>query len=354
MFSVPVHLDQQLFLFLNSANSPFWDKVMYTLSMVVVWVPLYLAILICLALRYKRKFLIIILFIIIAVTLTDQIALLIKNSVDRLRPCHEPSLTGLVHLVKGRCGGLYGFVSSHSANSFNVALLSLMFIRKKWFTISIIIWAVAVGYSRIYLGVHYPGDVICGAILGAFIGWNMYRLYDLTDRYFLQHRRYFSDLPSANISQSPQPPEPPRRDYPPHPKGGLTPNLPGTATPQPPKGGLTPLILKNSTFNFMLYINLESTDPFFNLAVDEYLLKNRTEDFLILGINDRSVIIGKHQVVHREVDTRVVTEHNIPVIRRISGGGTVFHDNGNLNFSFIMKSEPGKQVDFRKYTASCH
>ena len=100
----------------------------------------------------------------------------------------------------------------------------------------------------------------------------------------------------------------------------------------------------------MLCINLESTDPFFNLAVDEYLLKNRTEDFLLLGVNDRSMIIGKHQVVHREVDTRVVTEHNIPVIRRISGGGTVFHDNGNLNFSFIMKSEPGKQVDFRKYT----
>jgi lipoate-protein ligase A len=100
----------------------------------------------------------------------------------------------------------------------------------------------------------------------------------------------------------------------------------------------------------MFCINLESTDPFFNLAVDEYLLKNSREDFLILGINDPSVIVGKHQVVHREVDTKVVTEHNIPVIRRISGGGTVFHDKGNMNFSFIMKSEPGKQVDFRKFT----
>jgi lipoate-protein ligase A len=100
----------------------------------------------------------------------------------------------------------------------------------------------------------------------------------------------------------------------------------------------------------MFCINLESTNPFFNLAVDEYLLKNNNEDFLILGINEPSVIIGKHQVVHREVDTRVVTEYDIPVIRRISGGGTVFHDKGNLNFSFILKSEPGKQVDFRKYT----
>jgi lipoate-protein ligase A len=100
----------------------------------------------------------------------------------------------------------------------------------------------------------------------------------------------------------------------------------------------------------MFCINLESTDPYFNLAVDEYLLKNRREDFLILGINEPSVIVGKHQVVHREVDTRVVTEHAIPVIRRISGGGTVFHDKGNLNFSFIKNSEPGKQIDFRKYT----
>ena len=71
---------------------------------------------------------------------------------------------------------------------------------------------------------------------------------------------------------------------------------------------------------------------------------------MILGINDPSVVIGKHQVTHREANTRFVTENSIPVIRRISGGGTVFHDLGNLNFSFIMQSEAGKQVDFRKYT----
>jgi lipoate---protein ligase len=100
----------------------------------------------------------------------------------------------------------------------------------------------------------------------------------------------------------------------------------------------------------MLCLNLESTDPYFNLAADEYLLKNRNDDFLILGTNDKSVIIGKHQVAHREADTKFVTQNKIPVIRRISGGGTVFHDTGNLNFSFIMNSEQGKQVDFMKYT----
>ena len=100
----------------------------------------------------------------------------------------------------------------------------------------------------------------------------------------------------------------------------------------------------------MFCLSLKSTDPFFNLALEEILLKNRKEEFLILGINDPSVVIGKHQVPHRETNTRFITENNIPVIRRISGGGTVFHDLGNLNFSFIMQSEAGKQVDFRKYT----
>jgi lipoate---protein ligase len=100
----------------------------------------------------------------------------------------------------------------------------------------------------------------------------------------------------------------------------------------------------------MYCINLESYDPFFNLAIEEILLKNHKEEYLILYVNSASVIIGKHQSGHLEVNTRFVNENQIPVIRRISGGGTVFHDNGNLNFSFIRQSESGKQVDFRKYT----
>jgi lipoate-protein ligase A len=100
----------------------------------------------------------------------------------------------------------------------------------------------------------------------------------------------------------------------------------------------------------VLCIDLPSTDPFFNLAVDEHLLKNRSEEFFVLGANTPSVIIGKHQVAHRESYTRFVSQNGIPVIRRISGGGTVFHDMGNLNFSFILQSTQGRQVDFRKYT----
>jgi len=104
-------------------------------------------------------------------------------------------------------------------------------------------------------------------------------------------------------------------------------------------------------YKLMLCINLDTTDPYYNLATEEYLLKNRREDFMMLSINDKSVIIGKHQVTHREADTRFVSENNIPVIRRISGGGTVFHDTGNLNFSFILNVDQGKQIDFKKYTS---
>lgn len=187
-------LDQQLFLFLNSLHSPFFDQVMHAISGKIIWVPLYLAILIYLGIKFKRKFIIIILFIIVAATLTDQISVLIKNSVQRLRPCHDPALEGLVHLFNGECGGLYSFVSSHAANSFDVALLSLLFIRKRWFTISIILWALVVGYSRVYLGVHYPGDVICGSVQGAFIGWSIYKLYVQADKNILEHRKYFNPL----------------------------------------------------------------------------------------------------------------------------------------------------------------
>ena len=100
----------------------------------------------------------------------------------------------------------------------------------------------------------------------------------------------------------------------------------------------------------MFCINLDTNDPYFNLAVEESLLKKSKEEYFILGINWPCVIIGKHQSAFMEINVKFVNTNRIPVIRRISGGGTVFHDYGNLNFSFIKNSESGKQVDFIKYT----
>jgi undecaprenyl-diphosphatase len=165
---------------------------MHTVSGRIIWVPLYLAILIFLGMKYKRKFLVILLFIIIAATFSDQASVLVKNLVQRLRPCYEPAIQGLVHLFKEECGGRYSFVSSHATNSFDVAFLSLLFIRKRWFTLSIILWALIIGYSRIYLGVHYPGDVICGSLLGAFIGWSAYQLYVLMDNKLIKDNTFFN------------------------------------------------------------------------------------------------------------------------------------------------------------------
>lgn len=171
-------LDTDLFLFLNSINSPFWDGIMWTISARLTWVPLYLIILWMFYRLTGRRVILVLLFVIAAITLSDQLSVhAFKEVFLRLRPCHEPSLEGLVHIVRGKCGGQYGFVSSHAANSFNIAVFSLLLLRKRWFTIAILFWAAVVSYSRVYLGVHYPGDIIGGAILGVVIGSTIYYSY---------------------------------------------------------------------------------------------------------------------------------------------------------------------------------
>lgn len=172
--------DQQVFLYLNSLHYSFLDPVMSQLSGKLIWAPLYVAILTYIYLKEKKQFFLILGFILLSVLFADRGSVMIKDAVMRLRPCHEPALEGLVYTVNGYCGGRYGFVSSHAANSFNVALISLMFIRKRWYTVCIVIWAMIVGYTRIYLGVHYTGDVLFGSLYGAFVGWFCYELYNFT------------------------------------------------------------------------------------------------------------------------------------------------------------------------------
>jgi lipoate---protein ligase len=99
----------------------------------------------------------------------------------------------------------------------------------------------------------------------------------------------------------------------------------------------------------MLIVERPQTDPYFNIAAEEYLLKNLNEDCFMLWVNKPSIIVGKHQNAVAEVNLDVVRRLKIPVIRRISGGGTVYHDLGNLNFSFIRKGQPGKLIDFSRF-----
>lgn len=165
-----IEIDHNIFLFLNSLHSPFFDELMRIVSLRTVWIPLYLFIVYLLALKYRKRVWLVLLFAAVLVVLTDQVSNLLKDFFERPRPCHEPSLAGLVHTVGGRCGGMYGFVSAHAANTFGVASFTAPLISRKWFTWAIFTWAIIVSYSRIYLGVHYPGDVLGGALLGLTAG----------------------------------------------------------------------------------------------------------------------------------------------------------------------------------------
>jgi undecaprenyl-diphosphatase len=141
----------------------------------------------------------------LCVALTDQIAShLIKNWVQRLRPSHEPSLSGLVHLVNGYRGGKFGFVSSHAANSFGIALFLFFLLRKSLPQIGYILfpWAIAVSYSRIYLGVHYPADILGGALIGLLTGWGLYSLF-----HWVEQKNWSSD-------KALKPPESPGAPFP--------------------------------------------------------------------------------------------------------------------------------------------
>lgn len=180
-------LDTQLFLFLNSKHNSFFDPIMYWASDKLFWIPFYLIIVIILIKEYKKKSITILISIALLITLCDQIAShLIKNLVKRLRPSHNPVLEGLIHLSKAGPGGQYGFVSSHSANAFGLATFLILLLPKKFNPLKWILgfWAVLVAYSRIYNGVHYPGDVIAAGFIGMLLAVIIYKILKT---YFLKN-----------------------------------------------------------------------------------------------------------------------------------------------------------------------
>jgi undecaprenyl-diphosphatase len=178
MLETLLQLDYDLFLFFNDINSPFWDKLMLFITHKYTWVPLYLGVTIYLFYRYKLKSAIFVfLGFILLVFLTDQSSVhLFKNVFERLRPSHDPLLEGLVH-NPGSKGGKYGFVSSHASNVFGFAVFSALLFKNRLYSLLIFIWAIVVSYSRIYLGVHFPGDILGGALLGTAAGFAVYAIF---------------------------------------------------------------------------------------------------------------------------------------------------------------------------------
>lgn len=182
-------IDTDLFLFLNGLQSDFMDPIMYWLSHKLFWIPMYLLIAFLIIRRYRMRGVLMLVFIGLVIALCDQTASnLLKDLVQRLRPSHEPTLKGLVELSKAGPGGRFGFVSSHAANVFGLASF-LYFVLDKPFKILkywLFVWAFLVAYSRIYNGVHYPGDVIVGGLIGFGYGFLMAKAYFALDAYLLK------------------------------------------------------------------------------------------------------------------------------------------------------------------------
>jgi undecaprenyl-diphosphatase len=175
--------DIDLFLLLNSYYSDYWDSIMLIITHKEIWFPFFLVIIFLLVKKYRSKSLLILIFLALTILISDQLSVLIKETVQRLRPVYSPQIQHLVHSVLHN-SGQYGFVSSHAANSFAIFFFISRIFRKRGFSLLLFFWALVFSYSRIYLGVHYPGDIICGAILGAFIGIVLYKILMFIENHF--------------------------------------------------------------------------------------------------------------------------------------------------------------------------
>ena len=171
--------DEQLLLFLNHYHADWLDPVVFLITRTEFWIPLYLLLLFVTFRHYRKEGWLVLIGVAVAILLADRITSgLMKPLFLRLRPSHEPALEGLLHLVNDYRGGAYGFASSHAANTMGVAFFFYMLFRNvtRWISM-MFIWAIIMSYTRIYLGVHYPGDILIGALVGILSGYAGFKVF---------------------------------------------------------------------------------------------------------------------------------------------------------------------------------
>jgi len=174
-----IQLDTNLLIYLNNLGVDSWDGFWMFVTSKFSSIPVYVVVLFFIYKYYGvKKTLYVLLFVAIIIAVSDQTANLFKYGFARLRPCHNESVRELIRVVKTSCGGKYSFFSAHASTSMAIAVFCSLLLKKhlKYITSLLIIWAVAVGYSRIYIGVHYPGDVLFGFAFGILISVSLFQL----------------------------------------------------------------------------------------------------------------------------------------------------------------------------------
>ena len=195
-----IDIDKQVMLALNGSDSLYMDGVMKIYTSTSVWIPVALVLLfVVLKNNSPRTAILAVLTVALTIVATDQMSShLIKPLVARLRPCNDPTIMHLIDTVNGYRSGGYSFTSSHACNSFGIFTIVSLLIRNRALSLSLLLWASINSFSRIYLGVHFPGDILCGAILGTAIGAVIYLLYS-----FIRKRIEYSSVRiTANYTRS--------------------------------------------------------------------------------------------------------------------------------------------------------
>ena len=174
-----IAFDQQLLLRLNGSDSLFWDNLMEGITSTVAWLPVGVVLLyLVVKNNTMREAGLVILFFALTIVVADQFSSsFCKPYFARFRPTQDPLLMYLVDVVDGYRGGRYGFISSHAANTFAVATCLGLIVRHRGLTFMLVAWALVNCWTRLYLGVHYVGDLLCGTVWGVFTGWALHLLY---------------------------------------------------------------------------------------------------------------------------------------------------------------------------------